>query len=238
MLLTASSLKQKKITADIIWTSIGSLDGKTVRMWDIIREFLRLNWQKFALSGFCILLLFMIVYRFGFVQLNVEDSKKTGPIKQLQPDIALGGIPIIVRKPIHRMPPKIKFSKSLNNSEPKQIKPLPLKEFNAIKETNVIKKADVKKETNVIKKINAIPKMTHSVQVGAFLFKENAENRTAMLTMKGYKPHIVILNDSSGRIWHTVRIGNFPSREIAYRHAKDFSNLEKLESAVVPVDSL
>ena len=85
---------------------------------------------------------------------------------------------------------------------------------------------------------NRLPKVTHSVQVGAFLVKENAYIRIAMLIERGYKPQIVVFNDSMGRRWYTVRIGNYASREIAQKHAKAFSNREKLESAIVPVDAL
>jgi cell division protein FtsN len=85
---------------------------------------------------------------------------------------------------------------------------------------------------------NRLPKVTHSVQVGAFLAKENADVRVAKLTERGYKPKIVVFNDSMGRRWYTVRIGNYASREIAQKIAKAFSKREKFESAIVPVDAL
>lgn len=81
-------------------------------------------------------------------------------------------------------------------------------------------------------------KMTHSIQVGAFLIKKNAEMITSKLRKKGYDARMVIFNDSKKRIWHTVRIGDYPSREIAREYADAFTAKEKRESAVVPVDNL
>jgi cell division protein FtsN len=80
--------------------------------------------------------------------------------------------------------------------------------------------------------------MTHSVQVGAFLIKKNAERITSILIKKGYEARIVIFNDSKKRVWHTVRIGDYPSREIAKEYADAFTAKETRESAVVPVDKL
>jgi cell division protein FtsN len=81
-------------------------------------------------------------------------------------------------------------------------------------------------------------KMTHSVQVGAFLVKKNAESITSILRKKGYDARIVIFSDSKNRVWHTVRIGDYPSREIAKEYADAFTAKEARESAVVPVDNL
>ena len=81
-------------------------------------------------------------------------------------------------------------------------------------------------------------KMTHSVQVGAFLIKKNAERIASILIKKGYEARIVIFNDSKKRVWHTVRIGDYPSREIAKEYADAFTAKEKQESAVVPIDNL
>jgi cell division protein FtsN len=82
------------------------------------------------------------------------------------------------------------------------------------------------------------PKMTHSVQVGAFLIKKNAEMITSKLRKKGYDARIVIFNDFKKRVWHTVRIGDYPSPEIARKYADAFTAKEKRESVVRPVDNL
>ena len=47
-----------------------------------------------------------------------------------------------------------------------------------------------------------------------------------------------MFNDSKKKIWHTVRIGEYPSSEVAKEYADAFTFREKLESAVVPIDNL
>jgi type II secretory pathway predicted ATPase ExeA len=213
--LSASySHNQKEITADIAQTAIRGLNGETNGALDNFYDFLIGNWLKLVISGFCMLLLFFILYRFEFIHLKTTDNKKNEITDQKLPEIKLGQSLGIAPKTSRGSHQPIKASLSFSNLGLKKVTSVPLQG------------------------INILPKMTHSVQVGAFLFKKNAENRATMLTLKGYEPHIVIFNDSRGRVWYTVRIGNFASLEIAQRRAKAFSNREKLESAVVPVDSL
>jgi hypothetical protein len=78
-------------------------------------------------------------------------------------------------------------------------------------------------------------KTTYYIQVGAFLIKENAINTARLLKKKGYIAKIVALNDSKGRFWHTVRIGEYASLKIASKHAAGFSNREKMDSIVLPL---
>ena len=80
--------------------------------------------------------------------------------------------------------------------------------------------------------------MSHSVQVGAFFDIKNAETLLAELREKGYPARIVPVIDSRGRTWYTVRIGDYPSREVARRHSKAFSSREKMESIVRPFGKL
>ena len=160
------------------------------------------------------LLLLFILYRFEFIHVKTTDNKKIKISDQKLPEIKLGQSIGIAPKTSRKSHQPIKASESFSNLGFKKVISTPLQ------------------------RIKKLPKMTHSVQVGAFLFKKNAENRAAMLTLKGYEPRIVIFNASRGRIWYTVRIGNFASRKIAQKRAKAFFNREKLESAVVPVDSL
>ncbi|MGE5255770.1 MAG: AAA family ATPase [Hyphomicrobiales bacterium] len=77
-------------------------------------------------------------------------------------------------------------------------------------------------------------RMTHSVQVGAFLYPENAEHTAAQLSSKGYSTKIFQTTDSKGRTWYTVRIGDYPSRQIAQAQANEFSRREHMESVVRP----
>jgi len=81
-------------------------------------------------------------------------------------------------------------------------------------------------------------KMTYSVQVGAYRIKNNAIKRIELLKEKGYPGRILSVTDFAGKIWYTVRIGNFPSRESAHQHAVEFSAKEKMETAVRPYGKL
>ena len=73
------------------------------------------------------------------------------------------------------------------------------------------------------------------IQVGAFLHKKNAAKAKRMLNKKGYSVRIVEFKDSKGRLWHTVRIGEYASLKIAKKHAADFSSQEKMDSIVLPL---
>jgi general secretion pathway protein A len=75
---------------------------------------------------------------------------------------------------------------------------------------------------------------TYSIQVGAFLVAMNAQQRANQLKRKGYAPRIMAVKDPQGRIWFTVRIGNFLSLEQAQKQADAFTAREKKASAVRP----
>ncbi|MFO7707298.1 MAG: AAA family ATPase [Desulfobacterales bacterium] len=75
---------------------------------------------------------------------------------------------------------------------------------------------------------------THSVQVGAYLIPENASKQAELLTGRGYAARIFAVVDSRGRRWHTVRIGDYPSREAARSQADAFTRKEQIQSIVRP----
>ena len=77
-------------------------------------------------------------------------------------------------------------------------------------------------------------KMTHSVQVGAFLNKENSAELSDTLRQKGYQARIVVISGPRERTWYTVRIGDYPSRSLAQQYAAEFSSQENMQSAVRP----
>ena len=79
------------------------------------------------------------------------------------------------------------------------------------------------------------PRMTHSVQVGAYLVPENARKQVERLGAKGYPARIFEVKDSQGRSWSTVRIGDYPSSEAARRQADEFTRREQAPSVVRPV---
>lgn len=76
--------------------------------------------------------------------------------------------------------------------------------------------------------------LTYSVQVGAFLVAVNAQQRVNQLKSKGYTPRIIAVTDPQGRIWFTVRIGDFRSLEQAQKQADEFTAREKKASVVRP----
>jgi len=78
------------------------------------------------------------------------------------------------------------------------------------------------------------PAMTHSVQIGAYLNPENAQQVAAQLNTKGYSARIMRITGAHGRIWYTVRIGDHPSRQAAQAQADEFSRREHQQSVVRP----
>jgi len=127
--------------------------------------------------------------------------------------------------------------------------PLRLKKSNPIQELNMLESDDMEnvvesKEIHMNasassrRKQNASQETTYSIQVGAFLVKQNAEERQAYLQNEGYSARLIILTDSQKRVWYTVRIGTYDNREEASRFAKEFSSKEKFAASVRPNDAI
>ena len=76
----------------------------------------------------------------------------------------------------------------------------------------------------------------YSIQVGAFLVLKNAQAKMDRLTQKGYAARIINFEDRQGRNWHTVRIGNYPSSELAKEEADILISEHKLEAIVLPAN--
>jgi tetratricopeptide (TPR) repeat protein len=70
------------------------------------------------------------------------------------------------------------------------------------------------------------------VQAGAFLLWQNAEKRKSFLIGKGYGAAIVPFTDAKGRIWHTVRIGNYMQKQEALTAATDLAKKVKVATNV------
>ncbi|MCP4647489.1 MAG: SPOR domain-containing protein [bacterium] len=77
-----------------------------------------------------------------------------------------------------------------------------------------------------------------SVQVGAFLSRNNAERLTNILIEKGYTASMLPLLDCISRPWFTVRSGTYSSRPEAKERAISFTEKEQMLATVRPVDSL
>jgi len=80
--------------------------------------------------------------------------------------------------------------------------------------------------------------LAFSVQVGAFLSKNNAEKLAFLLRENGYNARLLLLNDYANRSWYTVRLGSYSSLEKAQEQAVAFSEKENMTATVRPVDSL
>jgi hypothetical protein len=78
--------------------------------------------------------------------------------------------------------------------------------------------------------------ITCSIQVGAYLVFKNAQDKINELNGKGYAARIVNFEDSEGKIWHTVRIGNYASIKLAQGDAKILSERDEIEAVVLPSD--
>ena len=219
VLSTSYTYNQKRITGDIAKASIRELTGKAdgYRWSDFFVE----NQSKLIIAGCCISLILAVAVFFKMlsgskVVYNFEELKKVTTF-QREPQKLLK---LTTQSPKPRNIPKI-VNKSTDSRKSKITTDLKLSQ-----------------QQKAARDTYFTPEMTHSVQVGAFLIKKNAEMITGKLRKKGYDARIVIFNDSKNKIWHTVRIGDYPSRESAKEYAEAFTAKEKQESVVVPVDNL
>ncbi len=218
VLSTSYIYSQKRITGDIAMAAIRELPGKADGGKWI--DFLVENQSKLLIAGCCISLLIVAAYFTKLIgstpDYNFEELKKVTTF-QLEPAKLL-------KLTTRSLKPK-NFPKVVNKSTASRTSEI----ATGLKFSQPQKAAGEAYFTS---------KMTHSVQVGAFLIKKNAERITSILRKKGYDARVVIFNDSKMRVWHTVRIGDYPSSEIAKEYADAFTAKEKRESVVVPVDKL
>ncbi len=219
VLSTSYAYDQKRITEDIVKAAIRELPSRVngVRWIDFFVE----NQSKLIIAGCCTSLIIVVAAYLTMLSsstyvYNFEELKKVSTFQQEPPELLKLrtqslkpiNVPGVVNKSTDSLKPEI--ATGMKFSQPQK----------AVRDTYFK------------------PKMTHSVQVGAFLIKTNAEMITSILRKKGYDVRIVIFKDSKKRVWHTVRIGDYPSREIARENADAFTAKEKRESAIVPVDNL
>lgn len=99
------------------------------------------------------------------------------------------------------------------------------------------KEKPINEKTSEDSKSSLPKKSGFSVQVGAFLGKENAEKLKAALMQDGYKPFIFRTLDSKKRKWYCVRIGNYASSEEASRAASVFIKKQKMPAIVTATHS-
>lgn len=64
------------------------------------------------------------------------------------------------------------------------------------------------------------PATAFSVQVGAFLEKDNMTERVSLLKGKGFSPYVSEILDAQKRLWHIVHVGKYNTRSEAEAAAK------------------
>ena len=213
-LFTAHRLNHHHITGEITKTAVLDLSGRSGWRW-----FGFLNKRRVALAaGGCCLLLILLMVAFFPRQTNRQAAApkaevKSGVVNQPQKPKAV---------PVSRTDPEPAEKESrasvpeLPETEEPAVKPAVMATFSPVPE----------------KPPERPYKMTHSVQVGAFRNRKYAKELVGTLKGKGYPAGILPVTDSKDRTWHTVRIGDHPSRQAAIKHSKDFTSREKIPSAV------
>ncbi|MFC1882073.1 AAA family ATPase [Thermodesulfobacteriota bacterium] len=219
-LFTAHRLKHSHISGEIAKTAIMDLAGRSGGRWF---GFFNRRRTVLAGTGFCLLLLLMIAALFP----RQADRQTVA----LQAEAK----PAAVKQPAKPKanPPPDKTTKSAEKAHRANVPEVPEAKEPAVKAA-VMPAASPAPE-----KVSPAPvKMTHSVQVGAFRNRKLSEKRVGTLEEKGYRAGILPVIDSKARTWYTVRIGDYPSREVARQHAEAFTSREKMESAVRPFEKL
>lgn len=77
-----------------------------------------------------------------------------------------------------------------------------------------------------------------TVQLGAFLNRENARRLAGLLETRGYAPDVSTKMDARKRVWHLVRVGSHPDRQSASTAASDIERKLKMKAIVRPSNSL
>ncbi len=218
VLSTSFIYSQRRITGVTAKAALSQLPGKANgNRW---LNYLAENQSKLIIAGSCVILFLAGVYLTKFISSNNELKLKK---------------PIQVST-VQQEPPEL--FKLDSRSWKRETIPNVANNSTASHKSVRIAGLKFSQPQKAAEEAHVGSKMTHSVQVGAFLNKTNAERIKGLLKRKGYDAQIIIFADSKKRNWHTVRIGNYPSSEIAKKYSNAFTSKEKLESAVVPVDSL
>ena len=209
---------QRTITGDTARVALSQLPGKADK--DRWRNHLAENQSKLIIAGSCLILFLSALYLTKFIRstnnFKLKEPVKVSTVQQEPSELFNLG---------YRPTKQDSISKVADNST-------------ASPKSENITGPKFSQPRKTAGEAYLSSKMTHSVQVGAFLIKNNAVRIKGLLKRKGYDARIVIFEDAKKRTWHTVRIGNYPSSEIAKRYANAFTSKEKLESAVVPIDRL
>ena len=210
--------KEKLITAEIVEEAVTSLAGRSETAYSRPRRWKMIGWITAACG---------LLAAVGSMVLFMEQRSAETPAEQIRsekPQTDTAPVPASV---IERNP----------DSHPETQSSRIVKKKVAEDDVVVSERPDEHpKQTYEASRVEAItpPKMTHSVQVGAFRNKEYAEQLLARLAARGYSAKIVPVEDTRAQTWLTVRIGDYPTREAAKAEAEDFSAREDMETVVRP----
>jgi type II secretory pathway predicted ATPase ExeA len=219
-LMEAFNRKETPITGEIAGEAVRYLSSRGGR---VMLEYFKRKGIGWMIAG-CSILLAITVSAY-FFQLNTLESSK-GQLTLQQPEIVKMSAPKSNKRPDEMPSPDIAATHMRDDS---LVHP---------ERTGIVESPVEPINETISAKSTPSPKMTHSVQAGAFLNIEYAEEVVEQLKGKGYPAQIVMVKDSMGRSWYTVRIGDYPSKEEAQAEADAFSALEKMETAVRPFGKL
>ena len=142
--------------------------------------------------------------------------------------------PTIIKIPLSKFSPQLTINSSIDTNAPSMKNDLSIQTDHI--DDSRMPAESFKKDSYGEPELSS--KMTHSVQVGAFRNLNYAEDLVVRLRAKGYPARIFQINDSKGRLWHTVRIGDYPTSEEAQAQAEAFFASEKMQTAVRPFGKL
>ena len=212
----ATRERKFKISKTIAEKAIKTLQGDiSMGLYNIDK-----SWKRFAPMPIILLLFFMfvVIYTFGQKKYLLKTFSKENNEIVLKIDkdrIAPMGAMLPKNKvtlPIQRESSKIMFiGATINKQAPNT--------------------------EGSTKKISS-EKKYFSIQTGAFLYRENAENLSENLKRKGYTPHIVEALDYAKRKWYAVRMMRFNDFKDAYITAAEFRKKERKPAIVTVIDSL
>jgi general secretion pathway protein A len=211
--------KKKLITGDISKEAISGLAGPSKKAFTGAQRRQMIGWISAA--GFLFLVTGVSAYFFTLSSMETPSEKiETKP------------------PPVMTMPETASVSETVSDSPTETA--ASLLPDNKLEKSNYVEPPELAAEPPEIvsEESDAEPiansQMTHSVQVGAYRKKKNAEEMVGLLTDKGYRVKIVPVMDTQGTTWLTVRIGDYPTREAAKTEADTFSAREKMDAAVRP----
>jgi len=220
VLIEAFNRREKRITDEIVKEAIKSLSNHTRNGFS---KFFKTKFVAYMITGCCLLL--MITGGFYLFK-NTPIISSTAQTKSQQPTII-----------------KIPLSKSssqpaINSSIDADVTSMKKDVFVKTEQMDASKLPAESSKKKYSDQPELSSKMTYSVQVGAFRNLNYAEELVVQLKAKGYPAQIFQINDSKGRLWHTVRIGDYPTSEEAQAQAEAFSASEKMQTAVRPFGKL